>query len=530
MINESPRIETLSPRSKLIIISALAALLMFAAGSQPFANASEEWGYTGRTGPLYWGTELMPGEDDAYEVCLDGVTQSPISGTSLNTREILAPAPIQPKDATGKVINNGHAIAVGSLDPGEELKTDSQISFNGTIYRLKQVHFHCPSEHRRSATAAFDPMEIHLVHKSDSGSLAVIAVFITAGNGNAVLQQVLTNLTTGTPITFNVSGLLPQANVGLGLTAWIYYGSLTTPTPTCTEGVKWFVMKQPITATTDQINEFKKAYSNNSRGASFEKVDGGLKQISSGENGVWGVNSSKYVYVRQGITDDNLRGTGWGKLWPNFIHVSSGRTGVWLVSDKYQVSYASNNGGTPELIPNQQPNIYRISAGKYGVWAVNTSHQVFYRTGVTGSKPMGDGWKQLTTAFKFKDISSGEFGVWAVEDLKNNLYFLQDSLTGSLENPIGSIFSPVTGGTNISRISSGVLGVWALEAGSGGSQVIKSRSGITTENPAGSGWRVQDGFLNEISNGKDGVWGNTNANDKITNPYYIYFLSSPPTK
>jgi carbonic anhydrase len=42
-----------------------------------------------------------------------------------------------------------------------------------------------------------------------------------------------------------------------------YMGSLTTPP--CSEGVKWIVMRQPVTLTKDQIDIFARMYPMNAR-------------------------------------------------------------------------------------------------------------------------------------------------------------------------------------------------------------------------------------------------------------------------
>lgn len=493
------------------------------------ASETAAWSYTGFTGPLYWGTSYAPGginEEgtyESYDPCLNGVTQSPISATSLNTKTTISQPVINPDTVTGSATNNGHAIAVGSLDPGKELVGNSQLVIDSYVYRLKQLHFHSPSEHRRwvnGTYANFDPVEMHLVHKAGNGQLAVVAVFIVPGNdtGNTEIEKVKQAVKNKNvdPISFVVGNVLPPSS---SRSAFTYAGSLTTPP--CTEGVTWFVMKNPIKVASTQIDWLRDQYSNNSRGAAFEQVTGQqLHWISSGEAGVWGVSGSNILYQRTGITDENMRGTGW-KTWLNaVVHVSVGKKGVWIVatsSKGNQVAY-TNAQGLLDLVVPTQPNITRISAGTSGVWAVDSSGQVFYRTGITDSVPTGSGWTKSPTSYKFKDITSGEFGVWGV-DTSNVLYFLQGSKDGTLEAPRGSGFLRID--SNISRVSSGLLGVWALEAGSGTSQVVKSRSGITAALPFGSGWRVQDAFLNEISSGKYGVWAR-NSNDNV------YFLSSAP--
>lgn len=496
------------------------------------SETEAHWGYNGFEGPLYWGTEFMPGGHDSqnkyesYNLCLNGATQSPISATSLNKTGTISWS-MQPSTVRGYVTDNGHAVAVGSLEKGKGLLyvgLDSYLSFDGMKYSLLQLHFHSPSEHRRwvnGTHAKFDPVEMHLVHKSTTGKLAVMGVFITSSGDESKKNDELTkmqeNMGKETTIAVDIDKLLPKDD---DRAVWTYDGSLTTPP--CTEGVKWFVMKQPITASPEQIEWLRSVHSDNSRGASFEQVDGQqLRQVSSGEAGVWGVSSSNTLYQRTGITDKNMRGTEW--KWENngVAYVSVGKRGAWIVfasSNGNPIAYATAKGFIGPVEP-AQANITRISAGSAGVWAVDSSGQVFYRIGIADSVPTGTGWKRFSTPYKLKDITSGEFGVWGV-DTSNVLYFLLASTNGNLEGPSGAYFVRVD--SNISRVSSGRLGVWALEAGSGTSQVIKSRSGITADNRKGTGWRVQDGKLNEISSGKYGVWGR-NSSDNVC------FLSSAPS-
>ena len=77
------------------------------------------------------------------------------------------------------VVNNGHTIQV-NYTPG------SFIMIDGVRDHLLQFHFHSPSEHKfdgRSAQA-----ELHLVHKSDTGVLAVVGVMIEAGAHNGAFD------------------------------------------------------------------------------------------------------------------------------------------------------------------------------------------------------------------------------------------------------------------------------------------------------------------------------------------------------
>ena len=100
-------------------------------------------------------------------------------------------------------------------------------------------------------------MELHFVHKNKDGKLAVIGVMINeaAGKENKAFKPVWDVL----PRDANTKA---PGNVDLKLTALLpsnaqyihYKGSLTTPP--CSEGVRWFVMKDPITISSGQLEMY----------------------------------------------------------------------------------------------------------------------------------------------------------------------------------------------------------------------------------------------------------------------------------
>src|SRR5204862_6381176 len=86
------------------------------------------------------------------------------------------------------IVNNGHTIQV-NYDPG------SSIELDGVTYNLIQFHFHKPSEHTLGGKKY--PMELHLVHKSAEGKLAVVGMFIDQDEAdNATLAPVWQNMPT----------------------------------------------------------------------------------------------------------------------------------------------------------------------------------------------------------------------------------------------------------------------------------------------------------------------------------------------
>src|SRR5262249_26982092 len=139
------------------------------------AEGGAHWSYSGSTGPAQWGTL----EHD-YSSCAVGKTQSPI-----DIRDDQAHAASLPtiafayQSAPLRLIDNGHTIQV-NYPPG------SFITVGGRRFELVQFHFHKPSEEEINGKR-FD-MVAHLVHKDGEGKLAVVAVPLTAGLTNRLVD------------------------------------------------------------------------------------------------------------------------------------------------------------------------------------------------------------------------------------------------------------------------------------------------------------------------------------------------------
>jgi carbonic anhydrase len=208
------------------------------------------WDYEGENAPYRWG-DMKPD----FASCKVGTRQSPIDIRNPVIGEV-EPIRFHYEDVSLKVTNNGHTIQV-DYAPG------SFILFGGNRYELVQFHFHSPSEERINGRS-FD-MVAHLVHKSAQGRLAVVAVLLTVGNEQPMLQQVW-NAMPGTrdrtrerlDVLINAKQLLPADQ-----TYYSYMGSLTTPP--CTEGVQWLVMKTPVEISRDQVSHFTALYPMNAR-------------------------------------------------------------------------------------------------------------------------------------------------------------------------------------------------------------------------------------------------------------------------
>jgi carbonic anhydrase len=227
-------------------------LLLLGLATLAAAQTTAHWEYAGKTGPLVWGKL-----DPDYKACSQGHEQSPIDLRGARLNKALKPIEFHYIAGSVTEVNNGHTIQV-------DVKPGSYIVAGGVRYDLTQFHFHHPGE--EALKGELPDMDIHLVHKSADGKLAVIAVRLIEDQNkpNAVLATLWQNLPKTAGATENVAemvnpgGLLP-ADRGY----WTYMGSLTTPP--CTEGVRWFVFEQELSLSRDQLRAFGTLYKINSR-------------------------------------------------------------------------------------------------------------------------------------------------------------------------------------------------------------------------------------------------------------------------
>lgn len=243
---------------------ALAAVLFGCSSPQNAANnasptesASEtaavpaHWTYEGEEGPSNW-AELDP----TYVTCADGSAQSPIDIVDPTPTDLLNIA-FNYKAGEAGVFNNGHTVEAEPLTEGE-----NYIELDGVKYPFLQFHFHAPSEHKVNGVAY--PLEIHFVHKTEDGKIAVVGLLVERGAMNPKWQSFVEDISVATEnaedttLELDWASLLPS-----DLTTIRYDGSLTTPG--CTEGVKWNVLSNPINMSASQIQAFSAAYPNNSR-------------------------------------------------------------------------------------------------------------------------------------------------------------------------------------------------------------------------------------------------------------------------
>lgn len=231
-------------RNDMSFSSAIAVAALIAAAAT--GEAAHHWSYSGPNGPSHWG-----------EACAPGKSQSPIDiRTASAIHKKAPPLAFNYRPSPLHIIDNGHSIQV-DVDPG------STLSAGGTRLPLVQFHFHRPSE--EAIDGRHSAMVVHLVHRDADGNLAVVAVLLREGAANPLIATVWKSLpkrkgheVSPPGVTIDPSELLPADR-----SYFSYVGSLTTPP--CTEGVRWFVLKDPVTVSSSEIGTFAKLYPGNAR-------------------------------------------------------------------------------------------------------------------------------------------------------------------------------------------------------------------------------------------------------------------------
>ena len=199
------------------------------------------WTYEGKEGPENWG-KLQP----EFATCDTGQNQSPVNIDATIDAPLKTLKGIQKMPAK-EIVNNGHTIQAN-------FKEGNMLLLDDTPFQMKQVHFHTPSENTIKGKSY--PLEAHFVHADKKGNLTVIAVMYKEGKMNAGLEKLWSQMPkeAGAPVPLNTkvtaNELLPENR-----DYYRFSGSLTTPP--CTEGVRWLVLKTPLTASKEQITAFE---------------------------------------------------------------------------------------------------------------------------------------------------------------------------------------------------------------------------------------------------------------------------------
>ncbi|RLN89749.1 hypothetical protein BBJ28_00006656 [Nothophytophthora sp. Chile5] len=239
---------------------------------------------------LAWATIFgRPAEKGAEQPTM--TTQSPIDIVDEDSANVVALDPRKVALRFGsapaeiELVHKGANFQVNWSD-----HTQNVLTLNGKKYYTVQFHFHAPStlcfaclpashscstrahmclfvspcssvigEHTVNGNAR--AMELHLVHQSEDGDLAVVGVFFREGKESAFLAQFWDEIASLAPEKHdhvNVGKISGGADLNSLLKGKIfrYTGSLTTPP--YSEGVEWIVVREMLEASPAQLELYRK--------------------------------------------------------------------------------------------------------------------------------------------------------------------------------------------------------------------------------------------------------------------------------
>jgi carbonic anhydrase len=210
-----------------------------------------KWSHkAGPNGPENW-KNLCDGFSDC-----GGKAQSPIDivTASVSSEEKLDPISLNYSDSKFNILNNGHTVQFN-------IEGNNTATIQGKEYSLLQFHYHAKSEH--TVDGNYFPLEVHFVHKHSDDDFAVIGIMFEEGAENDLLSKYLEDFpkskgTFNSEDMLDLNSLFPES-----LSYFHYNGSLTTPP--CSEVVNWYLLKQPVQASKEQLTAFAEILDNNYR-------------------------------------------------------------------------------------------------------------------------------------------------------------------------------------------------------------------------------------------------------------------------
>jgi carbonic anhydrase len=216
------------------------------------AQKGANWNYEGHTGPLVW-AKLDP----SYQACGKGHEQSPLDIRGAHLNKALTPLEFHYIAGPMTLENTGRGI-VAHVDRG------SWMEAAGVRYALVELDFHHPGEH--PVKGRLSDMEVDLVHRSEDGKEAIVAVRLNQdrGNPNALLATLWDHLPRTAGATARVADMVSAGGLLPGDRGyWTYVGSELTPP--CAEGVRWFVFEEDMSISRSQVHIFESMFKLNTR-------------------------------------------------------------------------------------------------------------------------------------------------------------------------------------------------------------------------------------------------------------------------
>ncbi len=199
---------------------------------------------------------LAAADTDASNLCTSGKNQSPVNIDSTKATTIMNRLRMGLKFNYGKlipedIVNTGNGLR---LHVGE----GANIQIDGKTFALKYLDFHMPSEN--TVNKKHFPMEIEFYHEGDDKQpAAIVSMMVIPGKADRTLRKLLKQLPDkkgeAKPLAANT---LKSLEMKKKLANYYRYSGSVTTAP-CTEGVRWFILKQPLSLSDEQQQAFKAA-------------------------------------------------------------------------------------------------------------------------------------------------------------------------------------------------------------------------------------------------------------------------------
>ncbi|WP_248723194.1 carbonic anhydrase [Seonamhaeicola sp. ML3] len=204
----------------------------------------KHWSYEGETSPIHW-AEIEKNSD------CDGNHQSPINIIHSEVDSVRINDDLKilytPTTLLSEVENNGHSIQF-DFEPGDS------INYKGKTFYLKQIHFHEPAEHRINGITY--PIEMHLVHVSKRGEIAVLGVLGEEGQESQLFEFFESFLPLENGAVKDIHQKIDLSSLLLEDKHYYSYGGSLT-TPPCSENVNWIVFKEPMVLSVEEVLKLK---------------------------------------------------------------------------------------------------------------------------------------------------------------------------------------------------------------------------------------------------------------------------------
>lgn len=239
-----------------LLLAAFATFLLAACSKE---NHEAHWGYEGEGAPEHWGSlsaEFATCDAGKHQSPIDLTDAVPIDEAGIERRLGEAVLTAGQRARVMDLVDNGHTVQITNDVP-------LSMQLSDTTYELAQFHFHSPSEHTIDGEHA--QLEVHFVHKSAAGELAVVGILVDEGEHDPIWDAVIAAFPDKAGGRRHVENLELDVNDLRPLPQhyYRYEGSLTTPP--CSEGVQWIVMAEKRQISAEQMATVVALLHNNNR-------------------------------------------------------------------------------------------------------------------------------------------------------------------------------------------------------------------------------------------------------------------------